>query len=186
MKLVSRASLGFALALGMIATGVATPALAKKEEKAPAAYAPQLSKEFRVAIAAAQAAAKAGNAADATAKLAAADAIATQPDEKFYVGAIAYDVFKLTKDPVAGRKAINQMIASNSKLATNAAELNFVSGNMAYEAGDYQDAIAKLTEADRLGSKSVDRLLRLAEAYFKIGQVPQGLTFVDRAVAEQI
>lgn len=185
MKLVSRASLGFALALGMIATGVATPALAKKEEKAPAAYAPQLSKEFRVAIAAAQAAAKAGNAADATAKLAAADAIATQPDEKFYVGAIAYDVFKLTKDPVAGRKAINQMIASNSKLATNAAELNFVSGNMAYEAGDYQDAIAKLTEADRLGSKSVDRLLRLAEAYFKIGQVPQGLTFVDRAVAEQ-
>lgn len=184
MKLVSRASLSIALAWGMIATGVATPAFAKKEVKAPEQYAPQLSKEFRVAITAAQVAVKAGNAADAAAKLAAADAIATQPDEKFYVGAISYDVFKLTKDPVAGRKAVNMMIASNSKLATNAAELNFVSGNMAYEVGDYPDAIAKLTEADRLGSKSVDRLLRLAEAYFKLSQVPQGLTFVDRAVAE--
>lgn len=184
MKLVSKASLGLALALGMIATGVATPALAKKEEKAPAQYVPQLSKEFRVAIGAAQTAAKAGNAADAAAKLAAAEALATQPDEKFYVGAIAYDVFKITKDPVTGRKAINQMIAANSKIASNLPELNFVSGNMAYEAGDYQDAIAKLTESDRLGWKGVDRLLRLAEAYFKLNQFPQGLSFVDRAVAE--
>ena len=186
MKLVSRASLAAALALGMIATGVATPALAKKEkkEKAPEQYAPQLSKEFRAAIGAAQAATKAGNTADATTKLAAAEALAIQPDEKFYLGAIAYDVFKLTKDAVAGRKAINQMIAANSRMATNAAELNFVSGNMAYDAGDYQDAIAKLAEADRLGSKSIDRLLRLAESYFKLNQVPQGLSFVDRAVAE--
>lgn len=186
MKLVSKASLGVALALGMIATGAATPAFAKKEPKPAAQYTPQLSKEFRAAIGAAQVAVKAGNTADATAKLAAAEALATQPDEKFYVGAIAYDVFKTTKDPVAGRKAINQMIAANSQLATNAAELNFVSGNMAYEAGDYQDAIAKLTEADRLGSKLVDRLLRLAEAYFKLNQVPQGLAYVDRAVAESV
>lgn len=184
MKLVSKASLGVALALGMIATGVATPALAKKEEKAAAQYTPQLGKEFRVAISAAQNAAKAGNAADAAAKLAAAEALATQPDEKFYVGAIGYDVYKITKDPATGRKAINQMISANSKLATNLAELNFVSGNMAYEAGDYPDSIAKLTEADRLGSKSVDRLLRLAEAYFKLNQQAQGLTFVERAVAE--
>ena len=144
MKLVSKASLGLALALGMIATGVATPAEAKKE-KAPAQYAPQLGKEFRAAIGAAQAAAKAGNAADATAKLAAAEALATQPDEKFYVGAIASDVFKITKDMVAGRKAINQMIAANSQLASNVAELNFVSGNMAYEAGDYPDAALDAT-----------------------------------------
>lgn len=184
MKLVSKASLGVALALGMIATGVATPAFAKKEAKAPEQYAPQLSKEFRAAIGAAQAATKAGNVADATAKLAAAEPLAIQPDEKFYLGAIAYDLFKLTKDPVAGRKAINQMIAANSRMATNAAELNFASGNMAYEAGDYQDAVAKLTEADRLGSKSIDRLLRLAESYFKLNQIPLGLTFVDRAVAE--
>ena len=186
MKLVSKASLGAALALGMVATGVATPALAKKEPKAAEQYAPQLSKEFRVAIAAAQAAVKAGNVADATAKLASADAIATQPDEKFYVGAIGFDIFKLTKDPVAGRKAINQMISANSKLAKNPDELNYFAGNMAYEAGDYQDAIAKLAEADRLGWKDVNRLLRLAESYFKLNQIPQGLTFVDRAVAESV
>ncbi len=184
MNLVSKASLGVALALGMVAAGVATPAMAKKEEKAPAQYTPQLGKEFRAAVSAAQNAAKAGNAADAAAKLAAAEALATQPDEKFYVGAIAYDVYKLTKDPATGRKAINQMINANSKMAANLAELNFVSGNMAYEAGDYADAIAKLTEADRLGWKSVDRLLRLAEAYFKLNQQAQGLTFVERAVAE--
>jgi len=186
MKLVSKASLGAALALGMIATGVSTPAFAKKEnkEKAQPQYTPQLSKEFRAAISAAQTAAKAANAADASAKLAAAEAIATQPDEKFYVGAIAYDIYKLTKDQAAGRKAINQMIASNSKMASNLVELYFVSGNMAYEAGDFPDAIAKLTEADRLGSKSVDRLLRLAEAHFKLNQQAVGLTFVERAVAE--
>ena len=71
MKLVSKASLGAALALGMIAAGVATPAFAKKAEKAAPQYAPQLSKEFRVAIGAAQNAVKGGNAADAAAKLAA-------------------------------------------------------------------------------------------------------------------
>lgn len=184
MKLVSKASLGAALALGMIAAGVATPAFAKKAEKAAPQYAPQLSKEFRAAIGAAQNAAKGGNAADAAAKLAAAEALATQPDEKFYVGAIGYDVYKLSKDPVAGRKAINQMISANSRMATNLAELNLASGNMAYEAGDYPDAIAKLTEADRLGSKDVNCLLRLAEAHFKLNQQALGLTFVERAVAQ--
>lgn len=185
MKLVSKASLGMALALGLVATAGVSPAVAKKkEEKAPAQYAPQLGKEFRAAISVAQAAAKAGNAADATTKLAAAEVLATQPDEKFYVGAIGYDIYKLTKDAVLGRKAINQMISSNSQMAPNLPDLYFVSGNMAYEAGDYNDVIAKMTEADRLGSKSVDRLLLLAEAHFKLDQPAKGLTFVDRAVAE--
>lgn len=184
MKLVSRASLGVALALGMIATGVATPAFAKKEPKAPAQYAPQLSKEFRAAIGAAQTAAKAGNAADTAAKLAVAEPLALQPDEKFYLGVVRYDLSKLNKDNAMGRKAINEMIASNSKLTTNGAELNFVSGTLAYGAGDYPDAIAKFTEADRLGSKNIDRLLMLAEGNFKLGQVPQGLAFVERAVTE--
>lgn len=186
MKLLSSAPMGIALALAIVATGVNAPAFAaKKEEKPAAGPTPELSKAFRPAIAAAQAAVKGGDVADATAKLAAAEALATLPDEKFYLGVVRYDLGKATKDTALQRKAVNEMIAAHSKLSANPADLNFVSGNLAYGAGDYQDAIARFTEADRLGSKQVDRLLLLAEASFKTNQVPQGLAYVDRAVAEQ-
>lgn len=183
-KLVSRASLGFALALGMLATGVATPALAAKEKPA-AGPTPQLGKEFRAAIGAAQAAIKAGNAADGAAKLAVAEPLAQQPDEKYYLGVMRYDLSKLTKDNASARKAVNEMISSGSKLSPDPAELNFVAGNLAYAAGDYPDAAAKFAEADRLGSKNVDRLLLLAEADFKLNKFPEGLAAVDKAVNEE-
>lgn len=183
IRLVSRASLGVALALGMLATGVATPALAAKKEKAPEAPQAVLSKEFRLAIGAAQTAVRGGNAADGAAKLAAAEPLAQQPDEKYYLAATRYELGILTKDKVLQRKALGEMIGSASKMMSNQIELNMVSGNLAYEAGDYPDAIARFSEAARLGSKDVNGFLRLSDANLKLNKFPESLAAIDQAIA---
>ncbi len=177
----------FALALAAtgLAFGAAQQAVAQKKDKAKAEAGPQpeLSKPFRAAIGAAQVALKSGNAADGEAKLAVAEPLAQGADEKFYVGAMRFELGKLKNDNVVLRKAINEMIASNSKLMTNRGELLFNSGRLAYQANDFADATARFTEAETMGFKSVDLHLQLAEANFKANQVPAGLAQVEKAIA---
>ncbi len=183
MKRGSQFALMLAVA-GLTAAG-ANPALAQKKDKAKVEAGPQpeLSKPFRAAIGAAQVSLKAGNAADGEAKLAAAEPLAQAPDEKFYVGAMRFELGKLKNDNALLRKAINEMIASDSKLMTNRGELYFNSGRLAYQANDFPDATARFTEAEKLGFKSIDLYLQLAEANFKANQIPVGLTQVEKAIA---
>lgn len=175
-----------ALAIAGLAFAGAQPAVAQKKDKAAKAEAgpqPELSKPFRAAIGAAQLALKAGNAADGEAKLGAAEPLAQMPDEKFYVGAMRFELGKLKNDNAILRKAINEMIASNSKLMNNRGELLFNSGRLAYQANDFPDATARFTEAESVGFKSIDLHLQLAEANFKANQLPSGLAQVDKAIA---
>jgi hypothetical protein len=182
MNLVTRLMLGTGLALGAISmTGA--PALAAKE-KAPAAPSYKLSKEFRAAIAPAQAAIKASDFAGAQAKLDAAEATAVAPDEKYVLNAVRLELGTASKNPAVQSKAIDGMIASGSTPAADLPKLNFYAGNFAYQAQDYVGAAAKLGQADKLGYKSTDMLLLLAESYFKQNQTTQGLPFVERAIAE--
>lgn len=179
----------FALALAVagLAVSTAQPAVAQKKDKAKEVASPQpeLSKPFRAAIGAAQVALKAGNAADGEAKLAAAEPLAQGADEKFYVGAMRFELGKLKSDNAVLRKAINEMIASDSKLMTNRGELLFNSGRLAYQANDFADATARFTAAEAAGFKNVDLHLQLAEAHFKANQIPAGLVQVDSAIALQ-
>jgi hypothetical protein len=186
MKLVSTLSLGVALSLGMVAVTGTAPAVAAKKEKAPAAApAPnfKLGKAFRAAIGPAQAAVKAGNFAAAKTAIDAADAAATVPDEKYVASAVRLELATAQKDPAAQSKAVYGMLASGSAPAADLPKLNFYAGNFAYNAGDYPNAVRYLTEADRLGNKTTDVLLLLAEAHFKSNQVPTGLSAVERAIA---
>ena len=188
MKYASHFALALAVA-GLTIAG-AVPAEAQKKEKAAkgkpdAGPQPELSKEFRAAIGAAQTAIKAGNIPDGEAKLAAAVPLALQPDEKYYVGAIRFELGRAKSDQALIRKAINEMIAAQSKLMTNAADLYLNSGKLAYAANDFADAGAKLAEAERLGVKDVDLHLLLAETMFKANRIPDGLVHVERAIAVQ-
>jgi hypothetical protein len=172
------------LALAMTFTGlVTTPVIAAKKEKVAKAVPAEISKEFRAAIGPAQVAAQAKNFPDASAKLAAAAALANLPDEKFYMGSVRYDIAIGTNDSVGTRKAINEMIASGSKLATNLPRLYLASGSAAYNVGDYADAVAKLTESERLGIKSADLYITMADSLFKLKRAPEGLAAAEKAIA---
>jgi tetratricopeptide (TPR) repeat protein len=185
MTLVSRLMMGAALSLGAISlVGSPVAAQKKKDEKAAAASGFKLSKEFRTAVAPAQAAVKAGDFPGATATLAAAEAVAVTPDEKYVISAVRLELGTASKDSKIQAQAVDGMIASGSAPATDLPRLHFFAGNFAYQAQDYTAAAAKLSEVERLGYKGTDMYLLLAESHFKLNQVPQGLPFVDKAIAE--
>lgn len=186
MNSLSRLAFGASLAFGVLAMAGA-PALAqkKKEEKAAPAPAYKLGKEFRAAIAPAQAAVKAANFPEAEAKLAAADALATAPDEKYIAGAVRLELGTASKNPAQQAKGLEAMIASGSAPAADLPRLNFFSGNFAYQAGDYATAIAKLDAAQKAGYAGTDVHLLLAEAYFKSNQPAPGFASIERAVAAE-
>ena len=180
MKLVSTVALGLALAFG--AAGM-TAVSAK--EKPAAAPTQQLSKEFRAAAGPVQAAIKASAWPDALTKVTALDAVSQSTDEKFIAAQFRYQIASGMKDAAMQGKAIDAMIASGGAPATLLPTLNLAAGNAAYGAGNYPRAIQLLTEAQRLGNKSTDVLLLLAEANFKINQIPAGLGFVQQAITAQ-
>lgn len=178
----------FALALmagagAMTMTGPALAQKKKKDEKAAAGPSFQLSKEFRAAIGPAQAALKAGDFAGAETGLAAAEAIAAHPDEKYIAAAVRLDMAGQKKDVAGQAKALDAILTSGGAPAADLGKFNFFAGSFAYQAGDYTKAAQRLGEADRLGYKSNDLLLLLAESNFKQNNVPAGLAFVDKAVA---
>jgi tetratricopeptide (TPR) repeat protein len=185
MKLSSAVSLATVLALSAPVMFGAAPALAAKKEKPAKAPSAKFSPAFQKAAAPIQVAIKAQDFAGAKAALAAAAPLATTPDDKYFAGAMLLEISRGTKDTVGLRKGINEMITSGSPLASNMAELYLNSGKIAYELQDYNDAIAKLAEAERLGSKDTNIHLLTAEALFKTNRNTDGLTSLSKAIAAQ-
>ncbi len=183
MKLVKSLSLGVALALGTSGIALSVPALAAKKEKAPAAPALQVSKEFRAAFAPIEADIKASKFDGISARLDAAAAQFTAPDEKFIIAGRRYDMAKATNNSVELRKGIAGMIDSKSALASNPAQLNVAAGQLAFNAKDYADAKARLSEAVRLGDKSAETYIIMAECEFVGNRTNEGLAFASQAVA---
>jgi hypothetical protein len=185
MKLVSTLTLGVMLALGSAGMLASSPAVAKKETPAKPVDL-KLSKEFRALIVPAQAAVKDSKFDDAKAKLAAADAIAATPDEKYFAGIIRLQLATALKDQTMQAKAVNMVIASGATPAADLPKFNFFAGEFAYAAGDFKNAIYFLKEAERLGYQGTDLYLRLAETNFKTpATVQAGFTYLDRAIASE-
>lgn len=185
MKLVSTVALGLMLALGT--TGVMAPAFAAKKEKAPEPPKLTLGKEVRAAAAAIQADLKAQKAADAKTKLPGIAAIASTPDEKYFVGQLHLAVGQQLKDNAMVTKAVYDMIASGGAPAVELPRLNFYAGGFAYNGGVYNDALRYLLEAEKGGYKDEGGSLNLqiAESYFKLNQIAQGASYVEKAVAAE-
>lgn len=179
MKLVSSLALGVALVMAG-----ASPASAQKDKPAAASYAYKLSKEFRAAAGPAQAALKANDTAGAGAAVTALEAVAKEPDEKFVAAQMRLQLGGLLKDAAMQSKAVDGMLASGSGAATpDLGRLNFYAGSFAYQANNFPRAIQLLTEAEKLGYKSNDVYLLLAEANFRSNSIPTGLAHVERAIA---
>lgn len=183
MKTVSRAALGFALALGVVAPLAVSPALAKEEKKAKPAPQKvwQLSKEFRAAYSPADAAVKA-NAPDAIAKIQAVEAVSKVPDEKYLAAALRLTLGQATKDTKLQYEGVVGMVTSGSAAEADAARLNFAAGQLAYQASNFEDSKRFLAESVRLGVQDVSARLLLAEANFKTGTIVEGLAALQTAV----
>jgi hypothetical protein len=184
MKLVSGFALGLALSCGTALVVTASPAIAAKKEKAPAAPTLNLSKPFRAAISPVQVSIKGGKLPEAQAQMDAADAAATSPDDKYIAGAVRLELALALKDVAMQSKALDSILASGAAPAADLPKFNFFAGNFAYQRGDYVLAATRLAEADRLGYKGTDMLLLLAEANFKMNKIVEGLPFVERAITE--
>ncbi|PZO88905.1 MAG: hypothetical protein DI623_11770 [Sphingomonas sanxanigenens] len=188
MKKISTFALAFATT-ALLAGPIAAPAFAAKKDKAAAAasdFKPELSKEFRVPMGAAQQAMTAKDTATALAKLSEAEALAKLPDEKFYVGQMELQISQANGDKALQMKGINDVLNSGSTAAVqDRPRYLFYAGSGAYDAKDYQAAIKQLSESESLGYTNPNLLPLLAESNFKLNQVPAGLAVLERAIKAQ-
>lgn len=182
MKTLINLALAAALSTGF----VAAPALAQKgKEKEAASPLQNLSKEFRGAAGPIQKALQAKDYAAATAALPAVDAAATTPADKYYASLFRYQTAAGTKDEKSMTAGVEGMLASGVAPADQAGALNLHMGREAYFAKDYPKALTYLNEAIRLGKKTPDTLILLADVNFKAKQYPAGLAQAEEAIALQ-
>ncbi len=180
------AYLSIALASTLATIMAAGPTFAReKPAAANAAPAIDLSSAFRVAAQPVQKALQAKDYAAATAALPAADAAATKPGDKYYAGLFHYQISTAQKDDAGATAAMTAMLASGAAPAEQQASLNYQLGSNAYFAKDYAKAATSLAEAVRLGEKSPEIFILLADINFKQKQYQQGLAFADQGIAAQ-
>lgn len=184
MKSLVNLTLAAVLATGL----VSAPALAQRDKgKAAPAATPlnNLSKEFRVAAQPVQKALQAKDFAGAGAALAAAEAAATQPADKYYAGLFRYQVAANSQDQKGMSVGVQAMLDSGLAPADQLGALHTHIGREAYFAKDYAKAATHLTQALGAGKRSPETLILLADVNFKQKQYAPGLAFAEEAVTLQ-
>lgn len=181
MKPVSRLAIAAVLALGV----VATPVFAQKKPAAAPAKGPVFSKEFRVAAQPLQKAVSAKDFVTAKAALPAALALATTPDDKFYVGLFQYQIAANGKDTPGTIAGAQLMLASGAAPVEQQGSLNYLLGRENYFVKDYPKAMSYLNESIRLGNKPPELLIMAADISFKQKQYLPGLSFAEQGIAAQ-
>jgi len=189
--IASRAALGFALAVGMIASAgvVSSPAVAaKKKDKAPKI---SPSKGFVAVAGPAQTAingAAAGDAeaiAQARAQLDQAIAAIENDDDRFMAGSLALNLAGKAQDAALQRKGVQMMLASGKADAELAPRLYTAGGQLAYQAQDYPEAQKYLQMAIDSGVTDGNVRVLLAESYFGAGNTAQGLSVLKSSIASE-
>ncbi len=181
MKSVSHLTLAAMLALGLSTA----PALAQKKEKAAAVKGPNFSKEFRAAAMPVQAAITAKDYATASTGLAALDAAAVSPDEKYYASTFRYQTSAALKDEKGATAGVEGMLASGVAPASQIGILNLHLGRDAYFKKDYARAMPYLDASIRAGNPTPEVLILAADVSFKQKQFAPGLAFAERAITAQ-
>ncbi len=183
MKIVS--TLALAIALG--GAVVATPAFAKKDDKAAPA-APKYSPAVQKALVAAQDALKKEDVATATAKIGEAKAAGLQTsDDKYATGSLEYQIYQKTKDDKMLADGVDLMISSGSATPSNLASLYTVQAQIAYGAKDYAKAATATDAALKAGATEPNLVPIQVESLQNLGKTLEALTalnaYIDKAVA---
>ena len=145
---------------------------------------PKVSRGAAKALQELQAAVNANNAAEVPAKVAAANAVASTPDDKYMVGVLQYKYATAAKDDTARAAALETMIASGFKgapLADLYADLGSTYGRLKQDAR----SVAAYQHALQLNPNSVDATAGLAEAKAASGQAGEAIALLQKGIALQ-
>lgn len=178
-----------ALTLGVALAGVGTPAEAQKRGKAAAPVAVpgervyNLSKGARPAISALQTAVKANDAATYSTSLAAAQAVATTPDDRYVVAQLQLQQAIASGSKPAQAVALEALLASGGAQPTETAPIYRNIASLAMEAKDYNKAGAAYERVIALQPNDPENLVQLAELRNRQKRIPEGVELLERAIA---
>ncbi|MEZ5692277.1 MAG: hypothetical protein R3D99_00185 [Altererythrobacter sp.] len=187
---LTRSALGIALAMGVVATGTLTPtpAVAAKKNKAPKM---SFSKAFVAVAGPAQTAIDGLDANDAAAVASAkglldqAFAAIEVEDDRFMAGTLAVSLGGKLNDPQMQRKGLKAMLASGKADPASVPRFNSIVGQLAYQAGDYGEAIQYIETAKTAGFADDSSDAILAEAYIANNQATKGLGILKASLAQK-
>ncbi|KRA83278.1 hypothetical protein [Altererythrobacter sp. Root672] len=180
----SRGGLSSALALALALTGgavvgtamTASPAFAQNSKGFAAAYKPVADITN----------APGGDLAAAKAQLPGVIAAAETPDDKNIAGNLSLILGNKLNDPVLQRQGLELMLASGKVDPAQVGELQFLVGNLAYNAKDFPAARTALLAAVAAGRTADNPEGLIAESYFGEGQNAQGLDYLQSQIEKRV
>lgn len=195
MKISS--AFAFAAATVSIAAAVSTPVSAQRAPAGqranqvpttqPANAAPQrkfnFSKGAQKALGELQTAVNAKDAAGFPTKLAAAEAVAKNADDRYLIGQMRLNMAIAAKDPAAQRSSIDAIVRSGAAQPEELPKLYRALGGLAYEAKDIDAAIAAYTKAAELQPGDVDVTNNLITLHRDRKAYPQALAIIQQQIA---
>ncbi len=186
MTFVSKAALAATLGLGAT-LAIAPPADAqrKKAEAAPAAPQVQVGEAFRVAALAADAAIKAKDFATADQQIAAAQAaaVAGNVDEAYFLAQLKVGLAQAKNDRPAMATAIDALLASPKLAAAERGTLLYNRGVLALDQKQPDVALRNFEAARAAGYADPELDLRLAQINIQGGKLDAGIAAMEKVVA---
>ena len=186
MKAISTLAVAVSLLAG--GTLVASPAIAQKKKEAaapaqPAGWAPKLSKQEAAALRPVEAAVAAKDWAAASAALPAAQAAATSPDARFYIGQFQLAIGGGTNNAQLQAQGLDAMIASGGGDPTKIPVLYRTQGALAMQARDFAKAEAAFSRWAQLAPNDQEAQVALAELKFRQKKPNEALPLFERLIA---
>lgn len=114
-----------------------------------------------------------------------AGAIST-PDDRLAGGQFIYSAGVETQDQAMQLQGLNLMLESGKVAPANLGQINFVAGQLAFQAEDWQRARQYLTAAAQAGYTENDPTLLIVETHLKQGDTAGGLAHLSSAVDQQL
>ncbi len=180
-----------AVSLAVTSAIVASPADAQRRKKGEAA-APAVdpnarvynfSKAGRPAIAALQTAVTAKDAAGVATNLAAAQAAASTPDDRYAIAQLQLKYALDTQNLPGQTAALNALAQSGGAAPTELPKIYRNLGALSYNAKDWAGAVAAYDRLIQLEPGNADDLVTLGEIRVKRGQAAEGVALIERAIA---
>lgn len=163
MRLKSALAFGLMLPLGGAVLLTAPAVAAEKKADQPSL---KPSPAFVKIYVEADKATKAKDFAGAETQIAAAEATATTPDDKYLAGSLWLNLGLGKQDEALQRKGVEQMLASGKASQADVAKFSFFAGQFALKTKDFDPAIKYFNDSIAAGYAGSSPNVMLAEAYF--------------------
>ena len=184
MKSVSHLAITLMLSLAATAA-VATPATAKDQKPAADQTKLNVSPAFTKVGAAINAAMTAKDYATAETQLTAAEAIAKNDDEHYFIASTRLHIGAAKSDNAMIAQALEALAANPRTPPAEVAQYTFLRGSIAVDMKQYPEAISLLLKARQLGSTEPDLPVKLAQAYGGTHQIGNAVAELDKAITAE-